>query len=285
MKEESRPTWADPLVYFPPLLWALNVVASRVAMQEIPPEGGAFLRSTLALPFFLLFLRRLPRMVPIGLMFFLALSGVSLFNLVLFTGVRLAPASDAAAVAAVYPLATAFAYSLYFRRPLSPNLLAGLLVSGLGVVVLALGHAGASGDKGRLLGDILLVLAALLWGVYSVGVTLAVRERSALEVTAGSMLLGALLLLPVALAQPFPEAGPRAWLALLYTAVGGAFLAFTLWGLALQRHPASRVAPFMNLTPALALLFAGLFLGEAPGLRDLPGLLLIALGVAWSQRR
>jgi Integral membrane protein DUF6. len=45
------------------------------------------------------------------------------------------------------------------------------------------------------------------------------------------------------------------------------------------------VAPFMNLTPALALLFSAFFLGEAPGLWDLPGLLLIALGVFLTQRR
>lgn len=76
-----------------------------------------------------------------------------------------------------------------------------------------------------------------------------------------------------------------AWLALLYTALGGAFLAFTLWGVVLSRHPASRVAPFMNLTPGLALLLSTLLLGEAPSLWDLPGLTLLALGVFWTQRR
>lgn len=279
----ERPPWQDPLVYLPPLLWALNVVASRVAMREIPPEWGSFLRFALALPLFLLALRRLPELTPFGETLFLALSGVALFNLVFFNGMRLAPASDAAAVAALYPLSTAFAYSLYFRRPLGRNLLLGLLLSGVGVFLLALGHGGGGGGT-RLWGDVLLVLAALMWGVYSVGVTLAVRKRAPLEVTAASMLLGSLLLLPVALLKPWPEAGPGAWLALLYTAAGGAFLAFTLWGEVLRRHPASRVAPFMNLTPALALLFAALLLGEAPASRDLPGLLLIALGVAWSQR-
>jgi O-acetylserine/cysteine efflux transporter len=53
-----REPWRDPLIYFPPLLWALNVVASRAAMREIPPEWGSFLRFALALPFFLLFLLR-----------------------------------------------------------------------------------------------------------------------------------------------------------------------------------------------------------------------------------
>jgi len=44
------------------------------------------------------------------------------------------------------------------------------------------------------------------------------------------MLLGSLFLLPLALTRPFPEASGSAWLSLLYTASGGAFLAFTLWG-------------------------------------------------------
>ena len=281
----ERPPWKDPLVYLPPLLWALNLVASRAAMREIPPEWGSFLRFALALPFFLLFLRRLPRLFPLGETLFLALFGVALFNLVFFSGMRLAPASDASAVAAVYPLSTAFAYSLYFRKPLPRNLLLGLLLSGAGVVLLALGHAGGGGGNGRLLGDLLLVLAAFMWGAYSVGVALAVAKRPALEATAASMLLGSLLLLPLALTRPFPEASGSAWLSLLYTALGGAFLAFTLWGAVLARYPASRVAPFMNLTPALALLFSAFFLGEAPGLWDLPGLLLIALGVFLTQRR
>lgn len=128
----ERPPWKDPLVYLPPLLWALNLVASRAAMREMPPEWGSFLRFALALPFFLLFLRRLPRLFPLGETLFLALFGVALFNLVFFSGMRLAPASDASAVAAVYPLSTAFAYSLYFRKPLPRNLLLGLLLSGAG---------------------------------------------------------------------------------------------------------------------------------------------------------
>lgn len=278
------PPHRDPLVYLPPLLWALNVVASRAAMQEIPPEWGSFLRFALALPFFLLSLRGLPPVQPLGQTLFLALSGVVLFNLAFFHGIRLAPASDAAAVGAVYPLATALAYSLYFRRPLARPLLLGLLLSGSGVVWLALARVGEEEGAGRLLGNLLLLLAATLWGAYSVGVALAVRRRGPLEVTAASMLLGSLLLLPLALPHPLPEAGPAAWLALLYTAFGGAFLAFTLWGLVLGRYPASRVAPFLNLTPALALLFAALLLGEAPRVAQLPGLLLVALGVYWSQR-
>jgi drug/metabolite transporter (DMT)-like permease len=60
------------------------------------------------------------------------------------------------------------------------------------------------------------------------------------------------LLLPLALTRPSPEASGSARLSLLYTALGGAFLAFTLWGAVLARYPASRVAPFMNLTPVLS---------------------------------
>lgn len=278
------PPHRDPLVYLPPFLWALNVVASRTAMREVDPAWGSFLRFALALPFFLLALRRLPHLAPLGETLFLALSGVAVFNLVFFTGVRLAPASDAAVVAALYPLSTAFAYSLYFRKPLSARLLGGLLLSGGGVVLLALAHAAGGKGTNRLLGDLFLVLAALLWGAYSVGVTLAVRRREPLEATAASMLLGSLLLLPLALPHPFPEAGPKGWAALFYTAFGGAFLAFTLWGKVLKRHPASHVAPFMNLTPALALLLSILLLGEAPQGADLPGLFLIALGVYVTQR-
>lgn len=102
----ERPPWKDPLVYLPPLLFALNLVASRTAMREIPPEWGSFLRFALAVPLFLLVLGRPPRLAPLGETLFLALSGVALFNLVFFTGVRLAPASDASAVAALYPLAS-----------------------------------------------------------------------------------------------------------------------------------------------------------------------------------
>lgn len=271
----------DPLVYLPPLLWALNVIASRLAMREIGPEWGSFLRFALALPLFLLTLRRWPRLAPLGQTLFLALTGVALFNLVFFAGLRWAPASDAAVIAAVYPISTALAYSLYFRKPLGRDLALGLFLSSLGVGLLGLAHAQGEGQN-RLLGDLLLVGAALLWGVYSVGVSLGVRGREPLELTAASMLLGSLLLLPLALAQPWPKASPLAWGGLLYSGWGGAFLAFTLWGLILKRYPASQVAPLMNLTPALALVFS-LLLGEAPSPWDLPGLVLVALGVYLAQ--
>ena len=284
MNKQSRTYLLLPLI---PILWGFNVVAARVAMLEIHPAWGALLRFSLALLLFLLVLRRIPPVKPLPLFILLALTGVAGFNLLIFWGIRLATATDAAVISAVYPLTVALTHAFWFRQRLLPAVLAGMIVSGLGVVILTLGHATFSETGGwqRVLGDVLLIAAALSWGIYSTGMTVVSTLHPPFEATAGAILLGILLLIPVVWLSklPLPEASSRAWLGLLYTAIGGSFTAFALWSHLLSKLPTPTVASVLNFTPVVALLASVFLLNEKLIRTDYAGMALIFGGVSWSQ--
>ena len=285
MSRTPRTYYILPLI---PLLWGFNVVAARVAMLEIHPAWGAFLRFSIALVLYLLVLRRIPQLTPFPLYLLLAVTGVAGFNLLLFWGIRLAAATDAAVISAVYPLTVALVHAGWFRQRLPLPIVLGIVVSGIGVVVLTLGHATASPgntEDQRILGDILLLCAALSWGVYSTAMTIATSQRAPLEVTAGTIFLGVLLLSPIALSAPFPspDVSLRAWSGLLYIAIGGSFAAFALWSHVLSKLPASTVAPILNGTPVVALLASVLLLDKHLMFSDFMGIVLVFAGVLYAQ--
>jgi transporter family protein len=72
------------------------------------------------------------------------------------------------------------------------------------------------------------------------------------------------------------QSGTLCWLLLSGLATGASWLCYFR---ALKLGPASKVAPIDKLSVVLVALFAVLFLGERPGMRDWFGIALVAAGV------
>ncbi len=146
---------------------------------------------------------------------------------------------------------------------------------------------GSAGTTWR--GDLLGVLAALLWGLS----TVVIRASGLGRVAAEKMLLyqvgvsGVTLpLLSLALGERWVwQFSPFAWTSLAVQSLVGAFASYLLWMWMLGRYPATRMSSFVFLAPAFALLFGVLWLHEpvTPGL--LGALALVAGGIVLVNRR
>lgn len=105
-------------------------------------------------------------------------------------------------------------------------------------------------------------------------------------VTAVSMTVGAVVLVAAGLiAEGWPSVSPRAWLLIAWLALVNTALAITLWNLSLRRLSALGSASINNTMLVQIALLAWLFLGEAPGLAGMLGIVVVSARVLLTQLR
>src|SRR3954470_2014034 len=133
-------------------------------------------------------------------------------------GARLVPTAHTALIYAACPLVVLLlASALGHERP-DLGRMVGVLLSVLGVVVIALDNLRQGGGAGRsvLWGDLLTVCAVISWGAYLTASKPLIARHGALPTLAGTFLVGAALDLPLALAtfsdtSSLSNASPAAW--------------------------------------------------------------------------
>lgn len=255
-------------------LFGSSVVAVRVAVQEVPPLSLAVLRfgqGGLLLVFVLLLVggrdvlrvkwRDLPLLVLLGAIFF------AVFPVTFNASLRLIEASRGALLLATIPLWSALLARIARSERLASRQVVGVLISLAGVgLALAERGVGGQGGLGTLAGDALMLVTALCGAAYGVLAQRAFARYAALTVTAYAMVLGTLLLLPVAVAEGLVGALPHLELQtaalLVFLGVFGGALGFFLWTFALTRLTPTQVAVYINLNPLVAILLAAVLLAE-----------------------
>jgi drug/metabolite transporter (DMT)-like permease len=136
-------------------------------------------------------------------------------------------------------------------------------------------------------GDLLILASTVNWAVCTVIARGLVAQLGSARATAGSMLLGWLMLAPFFV----HEAGWREWPhlsgpavgATLFLGIGCSGLAYLFWYGALARLDASRVSVFLYLEPLVTCAAAVPLLGEPLGFTTIFGGLLVLAGVSLVQ--
>ncbi len=160
---------------------------------------------------------------------------------------------------------------------------AGVLCGFAGVAVL-IGPAVLGGlGSANLLAELACLGASLF---YAVGGVLARRVHglTPLQLAAGQLGGAAVVMLPLAAAcdrfWDLPPLPPSGWASLLGIALLSTALAYGLYFRILAKSGATRAALVTFLVPVSALLLGLVFLAEPVAPRDLPAILLVALGLA-----
>jgi len=269
------------------VLWASAFVSIRSAGAAYSPGAlalGRLIAGALVLGV-IATIRRIgwpPRAAWPGIL----VSGVLWFGgymVVLNWGEREVDAGTAAMVVNIGPILIALLSARLPREGLPRPLLAGLVVSFAGAVVVGVSMSG--GGRSSVLGVLLCVLAAVAYACGVVAQKPALRHASALQVTTYGCLVGLIGCLPFAgvLVTEVADAPLSATLNVVYLGVFPTALAFTTWAYALARTSAGRMGATTYVVPALVVLMSWLFLGEVPGWLTLAGGALCLAGVAVSR--
>jgi drug/metabolite transporter (DMT)-like permease len=296
------------LMTLPPLLWAGNAVVGRLAVGHVPPLLLNALRWTLAL-LILVVLGRRALSTPAARselaarwreLTLLGLLGVGTYNALQYLALHTSTPINVTLIAASSPLWMLAVGALFYRVRPGPRELWGALLSLAGVVVvLTRGNVLQLAAVRFVPGDLLMLLAAATWALYSWMLArpparLAPPLRPAwnwaefllVQAIFGLFWAGTFAGVEATLSpQESVEWSPGLLVALAYLAIGPSVIAYRCWGLGVAAAGPALAAFFANLTPLFAALMSAALLGEVPRLYHAVAFALIVGGIAVSSGR
>jgi drug/metabolite transporter (DMT)-like permease len=276
--------------------WAGNFIVVKGAIGILPPVGFTFLRYCIAATTLLVLLRwregaiRLPRgdVLPI---FALGVIGFGCYQILWPVALQTIPAGDSALLIATTPVMTALlAMATGADTPNAVKLI-GAFVSFAGVaLVIAAGQGLVLGAS--LFGDLLTLLAAACWAVYTVFGSNILRRHSPLVTTTWAVVAGTLFIAPLGIAQLVVDGssggltglGLPVFLAIIYSGTLAAGFANVIVFHGVKLLGPTRVTALQFLVPALAVALAAVFLAEPVRPIQLVGGAIILAGVALLRR-
>jgi drug/metabolite transporter (DMT)-like permease len=213
--------------------------------------------------------------------------GVTLTQTVFTIGVSLTTAAN---TALVYSTAPVWGMLLGFALGLERPRLAGIL--GVGLSLLGVGfivYGGLEFAGTSLVGDALILVAAVFWGSYTV-LSLSLLERySPIALAAYAMTLGGLAAFPLAALDPggfdIGSLDGLTWGATAYSALCSSAFGFAAWGYGVSHVGANRVLIYQYLVTLTGVSTGIVLLGEDFGLEQLIGAVVILCGVYLARRR
>jgi drug/metabolite transporter (DMT)-like permease len=271
-------------------------VFGKPLLEALPPFGINLVRWVLAcmvlVPLTLALEGRFPRPARhqwVGLAV-MALTGVVLFNALVYLSLRYTTSTNAALINSVTPILTMVLAAAFGLDRLTGRRLAGAFVSLVGVSwIVSQGSLEALIELSFNRGDLIMLVAALAWAIYTI---LLNRVRGALSPLATLTILALIALLPLSViggyelvSNPIGPITPVVIVGLVYVSVLASVAAFMAWSMGIEGIGAARGSIFLNLIPMFTAVIAMLTLGERVGLVQLIGGLLVIGGVTLASSR
>jgi drug/metabolite transporter (DMT)-like permease len=267
--------------------WGVNQVAIKVANTGISPILQVGLRSALAGVLVLAWARaRGVRLFDRDGTLWWGLGAGLLFGtefVVMYLGLVHTTASRGIVLLYLAPFVVAFgAHYLIPGDRLTLPKIAGLTAALAGLVV-AMSEGFAEPGRPTLAGDLLSLLAAVMWGATTVFIRATPLKRASPEKTLLYQLAATAVILPPLssfMGEPgITELSPPVLWAFAYTVVVVAFASYVAWFWLVRNYPPTRVSAFTFLSPVFGVMAGNLVLGEAFTPSLAAALALIAFGI------
>ena len=210
--------------------------------------------------------------------------GVAAFNSFIYIAMQTTTAINAVLVNSCTPVLIAVASWVLHKELMTPRQCLGVLFSLAGVLLII-----ARGDIPLLLeinfnrGDLLVLVAALCWALYSANLKRYPKELHPLAYLYGIVMSGLLVIFPFFLLEiqsgKTMSVTVQSVTTVLYVAIFASVLAFIFWNRAVRIVGANKAGPFIHLMPVFSTILAVVFLGETLHIYHFKGLFLIFSGI------
>ncbi|MFJ3045579.1 DMT family transporter [Herbaspirillum chlorophenolicum] len=259
-------------VWFPlgaVLIWAGNTVISKMSAGVIAPEDISFYRWVLAAVLMSPFLAKSTwdaraQIKPhLGKILVLALLGMVLFQSLAYFAAATSSATSMGIIASLMPLLTLLLSIQLLSEPPTVGTVAGGVLSLFGLAVLiGRGHPLALFDQGVVMGDLLMLLATISYGLYGVMLRRWALPLRTWQLLYMQVLMAVLLLFPgFVFGHHSPLTADNLPL-LLYAGIAASIVSQFLWMKGVSHLGASHCSVFVNLMPIFTVAIAVLALGE-----------------------
>jgi drug/metabolite transporter (DMT)-like permease len=277
------------------IAWGVNFAFVKHVLDRLGVEAVMFIRFTVlpVLGFLLLvaiFKGRVahtwPRREDLPRFIACALIGHTFHIAVVMYGMNLSTPFSSSLVLTSGPLFTLVILAVLGVERLRARQVAGTLVALAGIVVF-LSDKFAAGFSRAGFGDLVLLLAAALFALYTVLVQPLAKRYGPLIVLCYTLLFAAppilIWTLPGFLSKPASAYTPSVWIGLAWAMVVSSFFGWLAWSWVNAVRGVARSAPFGYLMPPIAGIVAWLTLGEAFTGLKIVGAAVTMAGVAYAQ--
>jgi drug/metabolite transporter (DMT)-like permease len=256
------------------IFWGGTFVAGRAISQNVPPCSAAFLRFAVASALLLLLTWKVEGRIPplkksqILPVILLGMTGVFMYNIFFFKGLKLITAGRAALIIAMNPICISVLSALIFKEKLNKIQSAGILLSVMGAVVVI-----TRGDMSQILtgglgwGESFIGICVLCWVAFSlIGKTVLTGLSPLVSVSYSSTVGGAALLIPAYFEGVIPGmSGFTAvdWSIIFYLGICGTVIGFIWYYQGIQTIGPSKASLFLNFVPVSAIAL-GFFILKEP---------------------
>jgi drug/metabolite transporter (DMT)-like permease len=270
-------------VTFAVVVWGMSFVATKVALKDVSPMTVVWLRfgiGTLILGaaalqrglYYLPTIKELPYLALLGFL------GIAFHQWLQSNGLLTAQASTTAWIVATTPVFMALIGRFFLKETLRIGQVIGIALSAIGGVVVVSAGDLASLRLGKFgtPGDILILVSAVNWAVFSALSSLGLKKFPAIwmlfYVVAIGWFFSTVLFFAVGpgLSQ-VAALNPSGWAGILFLGIACSGIAYLFWYDALQSVPIAQVGAFLYLEPVITVIVAGLILNETVGLASLLG--------------
>ena len=274
--DQSRPAWQSPylLLTLCALFWAGNSVVGRALHDSVPPVTLAFWRWCIALAILMPWvtepLRRQWRAIAANwrVMLLLSLLGVATYNTLNYMALQTTTATNSALINSVCTVLIIVVNFVLFRVHASSLQWAGVALSlGGTLVIVCRGDPAVLAGLELVRGDVLLMVLALFWALYTACLRWRPRELDPLGFLGGTVVIGLLVLVPLYAWEAIDAVPvtftPGVAAGIAYTGIFPSVLAYLFWNRGVAEVGANRAGQFLHLIPVFGTALAVIFLGES----------------------
>jgi drug/metabolite transporter (DMT)-like permease len=276
------------------LIWGINFAVVKAALVEMTPLSFNSIRFLLASALTLLSLRLIEGNVGFARrdwwrLLGLGLIGNTCYQLLFINGINRTTAGNSALLLATTPIFVSLIGVAFGVERVRKLAWMGVLLSFAGIFMVIVGSGRGLGlATDTIGGDILVLIGAAAWSLYTVLSKPMLSRYSALKLTALAMATGTpfivLFSIPQLLAQNWAAVSWRGWLGLFFSGSMAIALAYIIWNSGVSKVGGARTAVYSNLSPVIAAIFAWLTLGEAITAFMVVGAAMIFLGIYLTRR-
>jgi drug/metabolite transporter (DMT)-like permease len=268
--------------------WGLTWPVNKVVLASIPPLWTVTLRSviaTVALFALAIVLGKLvrPPRGDVPILFSITFLHMIGFTVLTSLGLQVVPAGRSVVLAYTTPLWVTPGARLFLGEPLSPRRTIGVVIGLLGLALLFNPIALDWSRRDVVLGNVAILVAALLWAASIVHIRGHRWRATAFALLPWETLLATVILIPISLAfEGVPDVAwtPQLIALLLYGGIPGTALPYWAIAMATQRLPAITISLGLLATPVFSIVVSTLWLGEPVTVSLATALAMILGGIA-----
>ena len=271
-------------------MWSLSFVFYRVGVPEFGSLAFASLRVIFAGLVMLVFVLLKKKNRDGIKQHWKMLSLVGIFSaalpFVLFSfSAQSVNAGVLAVLNASVPMMSGFIAHVFFKDRLSKKQALGLVIGVVGVIILMSESLFGGGDQGKGLVEGLLPMGYALFACvgYALGANITknyLYDVSPVAITAGSLIIGSLIMLPVAFTEfPYGKAiSIKAWVSVICIGVFSTAIALIFMNQLIKNIGPTRATSITLVIPIFAIILGYLLLGEALNIQAIIGSIVILIG-------